>query len=83
MAIVRRSWDMRRPVRMLTVGVTNFAAPGAPVQLSLFEEAEGEKHGRQARLESAVDDIRRRFGPDSIGFGQVMGSDLDGRRGKG
>ncbi len=83
MAIVRRSWDMRRPVRMLTVGVTNFAAPGAPVQLSLFEEAEGEKHGRQARLESAVDDIRRRFGPGSIGFGQVMGSDLDGRRGKG
>ncbi len=78
-AIVRRSWDLNRPVRMLSLGCTNFAEPGAPQQLSLFEEETHEQHDRQARLESAVDAIRSRFGSSSIGFGQVMGSDLDGR----
>lgn len=79
MNIVARSWDLRRPVRMLTVGCTNFAEPGAPQQISLFEEETGGKHDRQVRLETAVDAIRRRFGESSIGFGQVMGSDLSGR----
>jgi len=54
MNIVARSWDLRRPVRMLTVGCTNFAEPGAPQQISLFEEETGGKHDRQVRLETAV-----------------------------
>ena len=77
--VVRRSWDMRRPVRMLSVGCTNFAEPGAPVQISLFEEEKSVRHEKQAKLESAVDDIRRRFGTDSISFGRMIGTDLDGR----
>lgn len=79
LGILRRSWDVRRPVRMLTVGCTNFAEPGAPRQLSLFEEEPGERKERQTRLENTVDAIRRRFGEGSIGFGQIMGSDLSGR----
>jgi len=79
LSIIRRSWDLKRPVRMLTVGVTNFSDPGAPQQISLFEEETGERHERQVKLETAVDAIRRRFGEDSIGFGRVMGSDLGGK----
>lgn len=79
MNIVRRSWDMRRPVRMLSVGCTHFAETGVPVQISLFDEETDGRHAKQAKLESAVDDIRRRFGTGSIGFGQTMASDLDGR----
>ena len=79
--IIRRSWDMRRPVRMLSVGLTNFAPPDAPVQTSLFDQAEG-RNEKLARLDGAVDDIRRRFGRDSIGFGQTIGTDLNGRRPK-
>ena len=82
MNIAARSWDLKRPVRMLTVGCTNFAEPGAPQQISLFEEETSEKHDRQVKLETAVDAIRRRFGEGSIGFGQVMGSDLSGRPSK-
>ena len=80
MNIVRRSWDMRRPVRMLSVGCTHFAESSAPVQISLFDEGTDGRHAKQAKLESAVDDIRRRFGAGSIGFGQTMASDLDGKQ---
>ena len=76
--IVERAWDARRPDRMLSLGCTNFAEPGAPVQLSLFEQEHDGRHEKQVRLESTVDAIRRRFGAGSIGFGQVMSSDLDG-----
>ena len=79
LGVVRRSWDMRRPVRMLSLGCTNFASPGAPVQTSLFDNETDERHDRQLRLETAVDGIRRRFGPDSIGFGQTMHTDLGSR----
>ena len=82
MNIVRRSWDMKRPVRMLSLGCTNFASPGAPVQLSLFEQKEDDQRERQARLESTVDAIRRRFGAGSIGFGQVMKTDMEAAPGK-
>ncbi len=76
LSIVRRSWDMKRPVRMLSVGMTNFASPGAPVQLSLFEQAEDGRHDRQVKLENTVDAIRRRYGQASIGFGQTMDGKL-------
>jgi len=81
MGVVHRAWDMRRPVRMLSVGCMNFAAPGAPVQTSLFAEEDG-RHEKQLRLENAVDAIRLRFGQESISFGQTMKGDLNGQRGK-
>lgn len=79
LSIIRRSWDMRRPVRMLSVGCTNFADSGAPVQLTMFDREEDGRHDRQVKLENTVDAIRRRFGPSSISFGQTMGSDLESR----
>jgi len=71
MGIVRRSWDMRRPVRMLSVGCTNFVRPDEPVQLSLFEQ-ETQAHEKRLRLEETVDAIRQKFGRSSISFAQTM-----------
>ncbi len=80
--VVGRTWDMRRPIRMLSLGVTGLSEPGAPVQMSFLEEESGARREKQARLENTVDAIRRRFGPDSISFGQLMNSGLDGAPGK-
>ncbi len=77
--IINRSWDERRPIRMLSLGCTGFAGPGAPEQLTMFEQSADLSRERQSRLDSAVDAIRSRYGQDSIRFGQVMKSDLVGR----
>ncbi len=81
--ILRKSWPLEKPVRMLSLGVTGFDEPDRPVQLSLFDQelapdgSEGDANReKQSRLDSTVDAIRRRYGRGSISFGQTMGSDL-------
>jgi DNA polymerase-4 len=62
-----------RPVRLVGMGVANLVAeaPPAPMQLSLFNE-EGEPatappdEGKKARLDVAVDALRRKYGGESI-----------------
>ena len=71
LGIVRRSWDMRRPVRMLSVGCTNFSSPDEPMQLTLFEEESHERE-RCQKLENTVDAIRRRFGAGCISLARTM-----------
>jgi len=71
LSVVRRSWDMRRPVRMLSVGCSNFSSPDEPIQLTLFEEETNDRE-KQKRLDNAVDAIRKRFGAGSISFAQTM-----------
>lgn len=83
MEIARRAWDMRRPVRMLSLGCTHLSRPGDPVQISLFEGEDEGRHEKQMRLESTVDAIRRRFGSGSVSLGRTLQNDLDGRNGKG
>ena len=78
LSVRERSWDMNRPIRMLSVGLTNFRGQDAPVQMNLFDQKQDEHREKQMKLDSAVDAIRRRFGPDSISFGQLMDTDLDG-----
>ena len=51
-----------RPVRLIGMGTSHLAHE--PAQLDLFPDPE---HERRRQLDRAVDDIRRRFGPDSIG----------------
>jgi DNA polymerase-4 len=78
MGIMRRSWDMRRPIRMLSVGCTNFADNDAPEQLCMFESAAAPNREKQRRLDEAVDAIRHKFGKGSIAFGQTMKTDIGG-----
>jgi DNA polymerase-4 len=51
-----------KPVRL--IGVTATRLSGGEPQLDLFANADSEK---QRRVESAVDQITARFGPDAIG----------------
>ncbi len=76
MGIMRRSWDMRRPIRMLSVGCTNFSDEDAPEQLCMFEDAAAPGNQKQRKLEEAVDAIRHKFGKGSISFGRTMKTDI-------
>ncbi len=60
-SLLWRHWDRKRAVRLLGVGVSGLLE-GAGYQLQLF----GNTDQRQARLNQALDEIRDRYGRDSI-----------------
>lgn len=73
MELVRETWDLQRPVRLLSVTGTDLVSQDdpQPEQMSLFDvapESQGKKEERQETLESTMDSIRERFGKDKIGF---------------
>ncbi len=73
MELVRDTWDLQRPVRLLSVTGTDLVSQDdpQPEQMSLFDtetESQGKREERQEALESTMDSIRARFGKDKIGF---------------
>ena len=59
------------PVRAVTVRAINLVPSDRPEQLTFFDDA-GD-HERRAKLDEAIDDIRRRFGKRAIYQASLMG----------
>lgn len=78
MELIKASWDLRAPIRMLAVTGSNLVEAGGETrQLSLFDQAEDdEKRAKQEKLEAAMDRIRGKFGHGAISTAGVLGSDL-------
>lgn len=75
--LIRASWNERAPIRMLTVtgsGIVPEDATGE--QLSLFEAGSTAKREKQEHLEAALNQIRDKFGRDSLSIGSVLHNDL-------
>ena len=62
--ILAEEWRERRPLRTMGVSVTDFSHNNIPVQLDLFTDQPHRE--RLGRMEAAVDDLRRRFGPYAV-----------------
>ena len=75
LAIVQGSWDLAKPIRMLTITGQNLTEQAAGRQLSLFE-GQQDRHERLVQLESALDGIRDRFGRAAIARASLMRNDL-------
>ena len=75
MSIIRKSWKMRDPIRMLTITAINLCDENQAQQLSLFAD-ENVLAEKGEKVERAMDDIRKKFGTDSIKFGSVIGNDI-------
>ncbi len=67
LAILGSCWSPETPIRLLTVTASSLypADEAAPAQLSFLTEVAPDDP-KQARFEQAVDDVRRRFGKESI-----------------
>ncbi len=65
MQLFRESYAWHTPIRSLTVTCSDLVGADDPVQLSLFDDEAPRRKAEAA--ESAVDDIRRRFGYRAIG----------------
>lgn len=74
MEIVRKAVPAGAPIRLLTVTATQLSHEGEQ-QLSLF--ADGQKEEKQQRLDSAMDNIRTRFGKDALQFGRILHRDTE------
>ncbi len=70
LAILRQCWPASAPIRLLTVTASSLRGEDdeAPVQLSFLTEVTPDDP-RQARMEQAIDSVRRRFGRDVIAPG--------------
>ncbi len=75
LSIIKRSWNFREPVRMLTITAINLCRENQSRQLSLFD-SEDMTEEKGEKLEQAVDGIRKKFGTDAISFGSVIGNDI-------
>lgn len=65
----RYIWN--RPVRAITVRAINLVAQTTPQQMDLFTDVK--RIEKRDRLETAIEDIRRRFGKRSIYSASLMG----------
>lgn len=66
MELIKSSWNLERPVRMLSVtGCNLIAADAVSEQISFFDDSM-EKRQKTEKLERAVDDLRNKFGKDII-----------------
>lgn len=73
--IIQSSWNLRNPIRMLTITAINLCDETESEQLSLFnmDVAAREKGEKVART---MDDIRAKFGGKSITFGRVLNNNI-------
>ena len=64
-------YEWEKPVRALTVRGIRLACDSAPVQTDVFDDER--RAERLQRLSDAVDEIRGRFGEDSVRAASLLG----------
>ena len=75
MAIIKKSWQLRDPIRMLTITAINLCDENESQQLSLFPGEDAASENGE-KVERTMDSIRERFGAGAINFGSVVNNDI-------
>lgn len=75
--ILCKEWSSERPVRMITVTATNLIRKeNVYEQIDLFGEGNSSKREKDGKREIAVDEIRKKFGIESITRASIIDNDL-------
>ena len=74
-SIIEKSWNLRHPIRMLTVTAINLCPEDQAQQLSLFS-SENIQDETGEKMERTMDDIRKKFGRNAITFGRIIKNDI-------
>lgn len=83
-ALMRELWKDQRPLRLISVSLTNLTREEAAQQMSLFGESSQANRERDLRMDKAVDALRSKYGSDIIQRGTVLSHGIDvARRFKG
>lgn len=79
MELLRRSWDLRLPIRMLSVTAQGLVMEWeAGEQLDLFASDSSLKREKLERLERTVDRLRGKYGKNTITLGSLSNTPLKG-----
>jgi len=70
--LLHRNYTWSTPIRAVTVRAINLAPQDQPEQITIFSDIA--KLDRRDRLETAVEEIRRRFGKRAITYAALMGN---------
>lgn len=74
MGIIRRNWNMKKPIRMLTVTGGGIVGENENFQIGFFDEEN--KNPKREKLEKALDSIRDKYGKDSVKNANIINNDL-------
>ena len=75
--ILCKEWSQDRPIRMITVTATNLMRKDSICeQMDLFGENDSAKREKDGKREIAIDEIRNKFGMDSIMRASIIDNDL-------
>lgn len=81
MELVRKNWNLRNPVRLLSITGTGLVPADEPMeQTTLFDDCEG--NANQEKLEEAMAVIRKKYGKTAIRFGYQPNEELGIDKGK-
>lgn len=70
--LFQETWN-NKPVRLLGIRTAKLCDAEEPTQLSLFDLDQTQISPKQHRLDEAIDDIRKRFGKNSVVRGSLLG----------
>lgn len=77
MELIFSFWNLKAPVRMLSLAGTSLVPADAPgEQLCFFEPGRTDARHKEQKLETTLDSIRERFGPDSVMLGGLMKDEI-------
>ena len=74
LGILKSAWQVTAPIRLLNVTATGLTETAAE-QMTLLDDTSGQRD-KVAKLDSAVDAIRQRYGKAAIAYGSVMKTDI-------
>ena len=75
--ILCREWTQDKPIRMITVTATNLVQKDTLAeQIDMFGDEKTEKREKSGKREIAVDEIRKKFGTESILRASIIESDI-------
>lgn len=73
--IIKSSWQQGAPIRMLTITGINLTDELSEEQLNLFA-ADIEERDKSEKVEFTMDEVRKKYGTDAIGFASAIKNDL-------
>lgn len=76
MDLIKASWNIKSPIRMLTITGTNLIdADKVNEQIGIFQ-SEIRNHDKEEKLEKTIDNIRNKYGLKSIKIANTMKTDI-------
>lgn len=73
--LIRKSWNLKDPIRLLTITGINLADENEAEQLSIFA-TDNRDRGKAEAIERTLDTIRKKYGGNAITFGGIINNDI-------